>query len=245
MEKFRFENELREAVLSYEDGQSYVTVGGEKRKVRSPVPLKMDSIGENGIACLISERAGNEVEIVAVLFDDLRREEKDWICVNPRLTEQAVGFFLENHQMEKMVNNYEAVRKGKIADYVIDDICIIELGFLRASVRKETGSYVVATALFQSAESLKKSLDRIILRSEIKRVILLILLPYRGDSLLKTAIGEEIRQVLEDATAKGLTVEFWIAEMQFEADGISLLSYENVTDMLVDSGMMISESQEK
>lgn len=236
MEKYRFENEMREAVLFYEDGQPYVVVGGEKRRVRSPVSLKVNDIGEKGVVCLISEGTGDS-EVVAVLFDDLRREGKDWISVNPMLMEQAVGFFLEHHQMERMVNNYEAVMRGRIADYVIDDVCIIELRLPWASVKKDTGSYVVTASLPQSAEHLKKSLDRIILHSEIKRVILLILLPYKGDSLIKTAMREEIRQVLEEASAKGLTVEFWTAEIQFEADGISLLSYENVTDMLVSSEM--------
>lgn len=232
MEKLIFGKELKEAVLFYEGGQPYVVVGGEKRRVRSPVSLKVNDIGEKGVACLISEGTCDS-EVVAVLFDDLRREEKDWISVNPMLMEEAVGFFLEHHQMERMVNNYEAVMRGRIADYVIDDVCIIELRIPRTAVKKETGSYVVAASLFQSAEHLKKSLDRIIRHSEIKRVIFLILLPYKGDSLLKTAMREEITQVLEEASAKGLTVEFWTAEMQFEADGISLLSYENVTDMLI------------
>lgn len=238
MEKFRFGKELKEAVLTYEDGKTYVVVGGEKRKVRSPVSLKVNSIGEEGVACLISEEAGDsEVEVAAVLFDDIRREGKDWICVNPMLMEQAVGFFLEHHQMEKMVTGYKTVIRETFADFVVDDICIIELRLPRTAVKKDAGSYVVATSLFQSAGNLKKSLDRIIQHSEIKRVILLILLPYKGDSLLKTAMREEIRQVLEEASAKGLTVEFWTAEMQFEADGISLLSYEDVTDMLVNSEM--------
>lgn len=238
MEKFRFGKELKEAVLTYEDGKPYVVVGGEKRKVRSPVSLKVNSIGEEGVACLISEEAGDSgVEIVAVLFDDLQREGKNWICVKPMLMEQAVGFFLEHHQMERMAKDYKTVIRETFADFVVDDICVIELRLPRASVKKETGSYVVAASLFQSAEHLKKSLDRIILHSEIKRVTFLILLPYRGDSLLKTAMREEIRQFLEEASAKGLTVEFWTAEMQFEADGISLLSYEDVTDMLVSSEM--------
>lgn len=48
MEKFIFETELQEAVLIFEEGQPYVVVEGEKRRVRSPVPLKRDSIGEGG-----------------------------------------------------------------------------------------------------------------------------------------------------------------------------------------------------
>lgn len=235
MEKFRFGRKLTEAVLSYENGQPYVTVAGEKRRVRSPVPLPRDGIGEEGIACLISEEDALRVSVLAVLYDDLQRE-KEWLCINPLLMEQAVCFFFETRQMEKMVTGYEIVSRQTFADFVIDDVCIIELKFPRVAVKKETGSYVVANALFQPAEHLRRCLEGIILHTEIRRVILLIPLPYKGDSLLKTAMQAEIRQILTDASTKGLTVEFWTAEMQFEVDGISLLSYENVTDMLTGAG---------
>lgn len=77
MEKLIFGKELKEVVLFYEGGQPYVVVGGEKRRVRSPVSLKVNDIGEKGVACLISEGTGDsEAEVVAVLFDDLRSEKK-------------------------------------------------------------------------------------------------------------------------------------------------------------------------
>lgn len=199
------------------------------------MPLPRDGIGEEGIACLISEEDALRVSVLAVLYDDLQRE-KEWLCINPLLMEQAVCFFLETRQMEKMVTGYEIVSRQTFADFVIDDVCIIELKFPRVAVKKETGSYVVANALFQPAEHLRRCLEGIILHTEIRRVILLIPLPYKGDSLLKTAMQAEIRQVLAYASAKGLAVEFWTAEMQFETDGISLLSYENVTDMLTGGG---------
>lgn len=235
MGKFRFGRKMTEAVLKYENGQPYVTVEGEKRRVRSPVPLRRDGIGEEGIPCLISEGDASGTAVLAVLYDDLPKE-KEWLCINPLLMEQAVGFFLETHQMERMVKGYEIVSRQTFADFVVDDVCIIELKLPRVAVKKETGSYVVATSLFQPADRLRRCFEGIILHTEIRRVILLIPLPYKGDSLLKTAMRAEIRQVLADVSIKGLVVEFWTAEMQFEADGISLLSYENVTDMLTGAG---------
>lgn len=50
MEKFKFGKELKEAILIYEDGQPLVMVDGEKRKVRSPVLLRRQGIGEKGVA---------------------------------------------------------------------------------------------------------------------------------------------------------------------------------------------------
>lgn len=96
MKKFKFKTELQEAVLIFEEEQPYVVVEGEKRRVRSPVPLRRDSIGEEGIACLISEEDASGIAVVAVLYDDLP-QEKEWLCINPLLMEDVVFFFLDRH----------------------------------------------------------------------------------------------------------------------------------------------------
>lgn len=117
MEKFKFETELQEAVLIFEEGQPYVVVEGEKRRVRSPVPLRRNSIGDEGIACLISEGDASGTAVVAVLYDDLP-QEKEWLCINPLLMEDAVCFFLTRHLMERMVDGYGVVRRETCADFV-------------------------------------------------------------------------------------------------------------------------------
>lgn len=234
MEKFKFETELKEAVLIFEEGQPYVVVEGEKRRVRSPVPLRRDSIGDEGIACLISEEDASGTAVVAVLYDDLS-QEKEWLCINPLLMEDAVFFFLDRHLMERMVDGYGVVRRETCADFELDAVCIIELRLPRTVVKKDTGCYAEVAFLFQPVEHLRKSFERILQHSQAKRVILLIPLPHKCTSLLKTAMTAEVRQVLEDASAKGLAVELWTAVIQFHADGISLLAYEDVTEMLTGS----------
>lgn len=235
MEKFKFEVELKEAVLIFEEGQPYVIAEGEKRRVRSPVPLRRDSIGDEGIACLISERDASGAAVVAVLYDDLPKE-KEWLCISPLLMEEAVFFFLTRHLMERMVDGYGVVRRETCADFELDASSIIELRLPQTVVRKETGCYAEVAFMFQPVKHLKKRFERILRHSEAKRVILLIPLPHKCTSLLKTAMTAEVRQVLEDAVAKGLTVEFWTAVIQFHADGISLLAYEDITEMLTGSG---------
>lgn len=236
MEKFRFETELKEAVLIFEEGQPYVVVEGEKRRVRSPVPLGRDSIGEEGIACLISEGDASGTAVVAVLYDDLP-QEKEWLCINLLLMEDAVFFFLTRHLMERMVDGYGVVCRETCADFELDAACIIELRLPRTVVKKDTGCYAEVAFLFQPVEHLRKRFERILRHSQAKRVILLIPMPHKCTSLLKTAMTAEVRQVLEEASAKGLAVELWTAAIQFHADGISLLAYEDITEMLTGSVM--------
>ncbi len=242
MEKFRFETGLKEAVLTYEDERAYVTVNGEKRRVRSPVPLKMDSIGEKGIACLISEGTevdGRDVKVVAVLFDDLRKEEKDWIGINPMLMEQAVGYFLDNHKMEKMVSGYKSVVRGKgsgsfRADFTLDDVCIIEIRIPSVGIAIGCGSYTKIIPMAKSFERFVKGITGISdAQSQIQKIICLFLLPYKGDGSLRFALNEKVKQELEEIARKGIKVEFWSAELGINQCGISLLSYQEITDLVL------------
>lgn len=242
MEKFRFKTGLKEAVLTYEDGQAYATVNGEKRRVRSPALLKTGSIGEKGIACLVSEGTeadGREAKVVAVLFDDLRQEGKDWIGTSPMLMEQAVGYFLENHKMERMVSGYRSVvrEKGPGAfrpDFTLDDVCIIEVRVPSVGMADACGSYARLMPMAKSPESFLKGIAGISdAQGQIQKIIFLFLLPYKGDGSLQPALNERVRQAVEGISGNGIKVEFWSAEMGIDQGGISLLSYHEVTDLIL------------
>lgn len=240
MEKFRFDKELKEAVLFYEDRQPYVIVGGEKRKVRSPVLMKVKDIEEKGVACLISEEAGDsEVEVVAVLFDDLRREGKDWICVDPMLMERAIGFFLEHHQMEKMVSGYKSVVRDKGSgpfrpDFTLDDVCIIEVRVPPVGIAVGCGNYARLMPMTKSFERLLKGIAGISdAQGQIQKIIFLFILPYKGDGNLRLALNEKLKQDVKEISRNGIKVEFWSAEVETDQVGISLLSYQEITDLVL------------
>ncbi len=245
MEKFRFETGLKEAVLTYEDGQAYVTVNGEKRSVCSPVPLKMDSIGEKGIACLISEgtteSSGMDVKVVAVLFDDLRKEGKDWIGINTMLMEHAVGYFLDNHKMEKMVSGYKSVVREKgpdsfMADFILDDVCILEVRVPSVGITAGCGSYARLMPMAKSLERFLKGIAGISdAQRQIQKIIFLFLLPYKGDGSLRSALNERVKRDVKGISGKGIKVEFWCAEMGIDQGGISLLSYQEIADLVIGS----------
>lgn len=103
VEEFKFGTKLQEAVLKGGTGQqTTVIIDGEEKRVRYPVLFET---GTRDIPCLIEEdnKIGNAGYIVvAISFDNLDVENKNWICIQPMLIEQSIGFFIENHQMECM-----------------------------------------------------------------------------------------------------------------------------------------------
>lgn len=106
MEKYRFDRKLQEAVLKRMGRkQSIITINGEERKVRCPVFIKTDT---SVIPCLVKEdsKTGNTgYTVVAVSFDELDAEEKNWICIQPVFLERAIEFFMESNQMESMTGD--------------------------------------------------------------------------------------------------------------------------------------------
>lgn len=239
MEIYRFENELKEAVLFFENGQSYVTFGGVKQRVGSPALLKAGSIGEKGIACLVSEGAGySDTEVAAVLFDDLQRE-KDWICVNPMLMEEAVGFFLKHHKMEKMASGYKSVIREKGTgsfrpDFMLDDACIVEIRIPSVGIATACGSHAKLSSMVKPFERVVEGIKGFVgTQDQVKKIIFLIPLPYKGDGSLQFALNEKTKQDLNEISMHGLNVEFWSAEIEVSQSGINLLSYQEITELIL------------
>ena len=107
MEKYYFEKELKEAVLIRNGGRpTAMVLNGEEVEVCCPELCSMN-IGEDGNPCLVSEdkiSSDKKYEVVAFSLDYPNRENKDWICLEPAIFEDALEFFLFSHCMEGMVN---------------------------------------------------------------------------------------------------------------------------------------------
>ena len=105
MEKYYFEEEWKEAVLLTKENKSTVLVlDGEELEIYCPETVR-GNVSECGTPCLVLEskysKNGN-YEAMAFSLDNPYRENKDWICINPIIIEDAVGYFLANHHMERV-----------------------------------------------------------------------------------------------------------------------------------------------
>ena len=114
MEKYYFEEEWKEAVLLTKENKSTVLVlDGEELEIYCPETVR-GNVSECGTPCLVLEskysKNGN-YEAMAFSLDNPYRENKDWICINPIIIEDAVGYFHASHHMEELAGGCIASRK--------------------------------------------------------------------------------------------------------------------------------------
>lgn len=235
MEKYKFNRKLKEGVLTGRiKGQASIIIDGVEKKARCHSRGK---ICGKGLPCLVSEnnnRGSMRYTVEAVSYDN-KDGKREWICIHPILLEQAVGFFLENHHMENMVGNCEHVNKMSTAtagmcrpDFQADDTWI-EVRILEKNTRNPDGfnQGSLASSIRQVEKYCQQLSD---MKETVERMILLLICQAGTEEehvLFKGKINEEIKKAVENG------MEIWNAEMQFDADGIELLSYQNITDKIL------------
>lgn len=233
MEKYRFDRKLQEAVLRRETGkQASVIIDGEERKVRYPAFVVA---GTRDIPCLVKkvQETGNEgYSVVAISFDSLDGKEKAWVCIQPVLLEQAIGFFMENNQMEGMAGDCRCA--GRLTDtrdtgfdFETENVCI-EIKVLMP-VTVGTGS-CTWKSFHEAVKQITGHCNNPSVKEKGKRILLLTVCQ-DGTGQMQPMEDGSIKDELKKAM--GMGIEFWIAETKTEEDGISLLGYWDYTDKIL------------
>lgn len=239
MEKYLFEKEWKEAVLIRKDNKSTVLVlDGEEQEVYCP-EIARGNIDEKGSPCLISESRGSgngKYEVMAFSLDRMERQNKDWICLRPDIFEDAVSFFIANHQMEEMVSEC-GVGKGKTGrgdvevDFFAGD-AYIGINVPDAILNAVDGGWMQIKSLLLTAEKItkyKNVLDH--LRDTGKRMIFLTVFQHGLNDNMQGLLCKELSRFFGmDMDEKK---EFWIVDMKLEPEGITMLSYQSITDKVL------------
>ena len=241
MEKYYFEEEWKEAVLLTKENKSTVLVlDGEELEICCPETVR-GNVSECGTPCLVLEskysKNGN-YEAMAFSLDNPYRENKDWICMNPIIIEDAVGYFLANHHMEEMVSGSMVSRKiesreedGAGPDFILGDAWI-ELNVPDAILNAAGDGWLQVKSLMLTDEKAVRYMDMVSgMEDGNKRFILLTVFQHglngrMGDFLcrgLSRLFGVDMLE----------TTEFWVADLKLEPDGITLLSFQNITDKVL------------
>lgn len=233
MEKFRFGKKLQEAVLRRKEGQQpAIIIDGKEMKVRNPV-----FVGNRvkDVPCLVEEdnKAGNTgYTVVAVSFDNLNKQEKAWVCIQPVLLEQAIGSFMENHQMESMSGTCRCA--SRLAD-ARDSGFDLETGNAMVEIKiplvvpDGTDSFIWK-GFYHIVRQMAGYCSCSYCEDKGKRNILLTIYQH-GTKHIFAMVDENTKKELEKAVRMG--IEFWIAETKIEEDGISLLGYWDYTDKIL------------
>lgn len=246
MEKYYFEEKLEEGVLYQKCGTLTAATGSTEYNPVFPPGRTPRNAEKNRIPCLIHRCNGSKKDscmIEAVSIDNPEQERKGWICISPILLEDAVNFFLLKNIMDKMTGSFKNYsRDQKIAslylDFVTDNGIMIEL----------KDSFAGINAAFTRTQ--QKS-PPVLTPGKIMGYINILSIPkYAGNRMILLVIHQH-GQICEnyDFAMNGLTyesfktgcmfgLEIWIASIQTDAEGISLLSYRCITeDILSDTGL--------
>lgn len=155
---------------------------------------------------------------------------------NQLLFEDAVWFFINNHQMDEMIGDCENLKRqtGMIHrgfDFESKELCIELKVFIPQSNRDKSS---LCRRFRQSIEQVIKYVtDYSDWDAEGKRIILFWIGLQGIRQEIKKLINNEITELLNRATDMGM--ELWVAEMELKLpDGIKLLSYKNITNDILD-----------
>lgn len=238
MEKYYFEKEWKEGILLIKEGKSTVLViNGEELEICCPKIVR-GNITEEGMPCLVSESRhskNGKYEIMAFSLDNPNMENKDWICTKPIIFEEAIGHFLANHQMEEMDNGCEVYgelkRAGKKWDLVTGN-AYIEINVPEAILNAAGDGWMQAKSLLLNAEKIGRYKN---IMAELKgigeKVIFLTIFQHGLNDRMQDFLCRELSESFGAYMQKG--IEFWIADVKLESDGLTLLSYQNITDKVL------------
>ncbi len=176
MEKYRFGRKLQEAVLRRQEGQQpAIIIDGKEMKVRNPV-----FVGNRvrDVPCLVEEdnKAGNTgYTVVAVSFDNLNKQEKAWVCIQPVLLEQVIGSFMENHQMEGITGDCRCANRLTDTrdtgfDFETENVCIEIKVFMPVTVG--TGS-CTWKSFHEAVKQITRHCNNPAVKEKGKRILLL------------------------------------------------------------------------
>lgn len=230
--KYKFAEEMKHALLVGRAGRhDVVRIDGKERTAWHPAVGIVDKTGE-GIPCLVAEnKAMGEMwyTVAAVQCSG----GKAWICVQPVLLERAAAYFLETGWRGDITGEHSHAARmpeeGKCrVDFDNGRICIeVKISMPlsgRTGSRTENGISSAADYLLKHSREMQES---------GKRMVCLLVMQHGLHQQPLSVSGRKTKDRLKKAAESG--VEFWAAETGMEADGISLLSYHNMTRCILQS----------
>lgn len=228
MKKYKFEQKLTEAVITGTDRQCVsVLIDGEERKARCHLLWNM----EEGTPCLVSY-GNNGYMVEAVSFYAGNQTDKEWFCINPLLFEHAVCYFLENHYMEDMTGDHGNVSRLSDTRDSGFDIETENAGIevkVPLVIPNRTGS-CAWKSFHQAVKQIIRYCSNSAVKEKSKRILLLTVCQH-GTGQMQSMADGRIKDELKKAVSMG--IECWIAETKTGPDGISLMSHQNFTDIML------------
>lgn len=240
---YKFEKPLQEGKVIKRNSQFTMDVllNGEIIRCHCPTTGRIGDIELHNIACLLSKSNDSKRKlsytVEAVSCDEWDNKEKNWIGINQVLSNKLVEYFLQTHQLDKMISQYKQIKrevtlgKSKL-DFLVGNT-YLEVKTPLTTLHVAYGNHVKTKPFspFSSTERFAKHIEELTSSlAEHERAILLTVHQYEitlQKPHYKSTHYDEISHVVHRAIEKGL--EIWNADMKFTPIGVKILSLDNTT----------------
>ncbi len=244
MQKYMFENPLQEAVILKRNSQFTMDIlmNGNVVKAHCPTTNRIGDVELKDIACLVAyhddPKRKLKYSVEAVSMDEMEEPHKNWIGINQILSNRLVEFFLETHQLDQMIADYNTVKRevnigiSKL-DFLVGNT-YLEVKTPLTTLNVKYGNHIKTKKVtpFSSTDRMVKHIKELAESlKENERAIFLTVHQYEiteRKTHVKSTNYEEVKSTFDAAIKAGL--ETWDLEMKFEADGVSLLACTNTTN---------------
>lgn len=171
---------------------------------------------------------------MAFSLDSIVAENKGWICLQPIVFGEAVGFFLANHHMEEMVSGSMVSRKiesreGAGPDFILGDAWI-ELNVPDAILNAAGNGWMqVKSLMLTDGKAVRyRDMDMVSgMEDGNKRFILLTVFQHGLNDRMFDFLCRELSRLFGADLQEN--TEFWVIDLRLEPDGVTLVSCQNVT----------------
>jgi len=242
--KYEFEKPLKEAIILRRNSQFTmdIEIDGKVEKAHCPTTNRIGDIDTKNITCLVSisddPKRKLKYTVEAVSCDELDNPNKNWIGINQILSNKLVEYFLQTHQLDKMVKNYDTIKRevnlgiSKLDFLVGNTYLEVKTPLTTLNVKYGENIKTKPVTPFSSTERFCKHINELAnsLQNH-ERAIMLTVHQYEiteRKEHFKSTHYEEVKSTLENAISKGL--ETWNINMKFEQNGVTLLKCENTTN---------------
>ncbi len=238
-----FDKPLKEGIIQKRNSRFTMDVmlNGEIVACHCPTTGRIGDIELKQVACLISENDNPKRKlrhtVEAISCDNLECEHKNWIGINQFLSNKLVGFFLDTHQLNEIVQDYSCIkRETKLGvsklDFLVGNT-YIEVKTALTTLEVKYGSHIRTHPVtpFSSTERFVKHINELAGSLENhERAILLTVQQYEVTNpkqRQRSTHYQEVKATIERAVKKG--VESWNLTMNFTPTGVMLHTCENTT----------------
>lgn len=245
---YMFGKPLQEGILLKRNSQFTMDVlfNGEVIKCHCPTTGRIGNVETKNIACLLSKSNDTKRKlpytVEAVSCDELTARTKNWIGINQILSNKLVEYFLQNHQFDTMLLEYDKIKRevnlgNSKLDFLVGNT-YLEVKTPLTTLHVTYGKHI-KTKLptpFSSTERFTKHINE--LANSLKEHEWAILLTvHQYEVTLKKAHQksthyDEVSSAMRNAIMKGL--ETWNVDMRFTPFGVEFISLCNTTNDMMD-----------